>query len=61
MYEKYEELLKIKGVTSADVSRATGIAESAIANWKRRRTIMKAINLKLLADYFNVPMEYFLS
>ena len=36
MYDKILKLAKDKGVTLADVSRATGITESAFSNMKSR-------------------------
>lgn len=60
MYEYFEQLLKQRGLTTADVSKATGISQSALSNWKVRRTILGSENLLKLAKFFGVPMEYFL-
>lgn len=60
MYKKYEELLKITGKTSYQVSKDTGIAENIFSYWKSGRSNPKANKLKILADYFGVSIEYFL-
>lgn len=58
MYERYEELLKINNVTTAEVCRATGIAQSTMSNWKKRRNAISIKNARLIAKFFNVPLEY---
>lgn len=60
MYQKFAELLKNSGKTTAEVCRETGIAESTISNWKNRGGKLSVDNLKILADYFNTSIEYFL-
>lgn len=37
MYEIFLKLLEEKGVTTADVCKATGISQPTISNWKKRR------------------------
>ena len=57
MYEIYERLLALHGVTSADVCRDTGISQSTISTWKTRRTTISTKNAKKIADYFGVPVD----
>ncbi len=57
MYEIYERLLKEKGVTTADVCRATGISQSTMSNWKKRGNAISIKNARLIAQYFDVPLE----
>lgn len=59
MYEKFEQLMKRKGVTPADVSKATGIGKSSLTGWKNGSYTPKADKLYAIAQYFEVPMEYF--
>lgn len=61
MYEVFLSLLKRDGVTVADVSRATGIKESTLSNWKSRNNLISGKNGKLIADYFNVSLDYLLT
>lgn len=60
LYEKYAALLRQTGKTSYQVSKDTGIAENVLSYWKSGRSKPKADKLKILADYFGVPIEYFL-
>lgn len=59
MYEKFEQLMKEKGVTPADVSKATGIGKSSLTGWKNGSYTPKADKLYAISKYFGVPMEYF--
>ena len=59
MYEKVEKLMVEKGVKVADVVKATGISSSVFTDWKKGRYTPKADKLYALAQYFDVPMEYF--
>ena len=59
MYEKVERLMQEKGVKASDVAKAIGISSSVFTDWKKGRYTPKADKLHALAEYFNVPMEYF--
>ena len=59
MYTKYLELLEHTGKTSYQVSKDTGIAQSTLSDWKSGISTPKIDKLVILADYFNVPLEYF--
>lgn len=58
MYTIFERLLKERGLTVADVCKATGIAQSTMSNWKKRNNFLNAKNAKLVADYFDVSVDY---
>ena len=60
MYKKYAVLRDEKGVTDYRVAVETGITKSTFTDWKNGRSKPKVDKLKVLADYFNVPIEYFL-
>lgn len=63
MYEKYLELLNERNLTTYQVSKATGIPESTFSMWKSRqdkKAKLSVDNIKKLADFFKVPIEYFL-
>ena len=60
MYKKYEELLKKSGKTSYQVSKDTGIGENTLSYWKSGRSNPKIDKLMILAEYFGVPVTYFL-
>lgn len=57
MYEKYVQLRTEKGVTDYRVSAETGISASTFTDWKTGRSKPKVDKLKVLADYFKVPLE----
>lgn len=61
MYEKMDALLVKTNKTMYRVSKDTGIAQSILSEWKSGRIkTLGADKLKVLADYFNVSIEYFL-
>lgn len=60
MYEKFADLLSKSDKTAYQVSKDTGIAQSVLSDWKTGRSKPKVDKLKILADYFGVPIDYFL-
>ncbi len=60
MYEKYQALLAEKNKTSYQVSKETGISQTAFSNWKSGRSEPSLESLSKLSKYFGVPIEYFL-
>ena len=58
MYEVFETLLREKGVKVADVSKATGISQSAFSDWKAGRYAFKTDRLQKIADFFGVSVDY---
>ncbi len=60
MYKKFAELLEKTNKTAYQVSKDTGIAQSVLSDWKTGRSNPKTDKLKILADYFGVPIDYFL-
>lgn len=61
MYEIFEQLLQKFGVTTADVCKATGIGQSTMSNWKNRRNLISGKNAQLIADYFNVSVDFLMT
>ena len=57
MYEKFEALIKDRGITPYRVSKDTGIPTSTLSDWKNDRSNPKADKLKILADYFGVDIK----
>lgn len=60
MYSKYAELRDKRGLTDYRVSKDTGLSTVMLSNWKQGHYKPKADKLKILAEYFGVPIEYFL-
>lgn len=59
-YAKYEKLLKLKNDTSYRVAKKTGIALPTFTAWKKGVYVPKIDKLQKLANYFGVPVTYFL-
>lgn len=60
MYDKFQQLLTERNVTAYKVGQVTGIASSVFSEWKKGKSKPKVDKLKKIADYFEVPIEYFL-
>jgi len=60
LYEKFARLLAENNKTVYQVSKDTGVPQTTLSNWKQRGGSISVANLKKLADYFGVPMEFFL-
>ncbi|MBO5093770.1 MAG: helix-turn-helix domain-containing protein [Lachnospiraceae bacterium] len=61
MYEIFEQLLALKGVTAYQVAKETGIATATLSDWKRGRSTPKQDKLQKIADYFHVSLTYLLT
>lgn len=61
MYEIFAKLMKAKGCSAYQVSKATGIAQSMLSDWKSGKSIPKADKLQKIADYFGVSFEYLMT
>lgn len=61
MYEIFEQLLQSFGVTAYQVSKATGISQTTLSNWKQRRNILSPKFLQKIADYFGVSVDYLMT
>ncbi|WP_449603480.1 helix-turn-helix domain-containing protein [Paenibacillus sp. Marseille-Q9583] len=60
MYEKFLELLKKSGKTPYQVAKDTGVSTATLTNWKQGNYKPKTDKLKILADYFDVTVDFFL-
>lgn len=61
MYEIFSELLQKYGVTPYKVSKETGVSQSTLSDWKRGISTPKTDNMKKIADYFGVSVEYLMT
>lgn len=61
MYEIFLKLLKAKGCSAYQVSKATGIAQSTLSDWKNGKSIPKADKIQKIADFFGVSAEYLMT
>ena len=58
IYKKVKELCEKKNISIYRVEKDLGFSASSIVKWKN--AVPGADKLKAVADYFNVPIEYFL-
>lgn len=58
MYEIYEKLLEEFGVTTSDVSKATGVGKSTFSAWKNGDYVPKQDKRQKIADYFGVSLDF---
>lgn len=61
MYDVFARLMKSKGCTAYQVSKATGIAQSTLSDWKSGKSTPKSDKIKTLAEYFGVTPEYLMT
>ena len=60
-YKIFDKLLKMNNTTVYRVSKGTGISASTFTDWKNGRSTPKIDKIKLIADFFGVPLEYMVS
>lgn len=61
MYDVFEQLLQKFGVTTYQVSKATGIPQSTLSNWKARGNLIRGDKAQKIADYFGVSVDYLMT
>lgn len=60
MYQKFDGLLKARGITAYRVAKDLGLSPTVFSDWKTGKSKPKIEKLKKIADYFGVTIEYFL-
>jgi transcriptional regulator with XRE-family HTH domain len=60
MYDKFRQLLEKNNVKPSKVANAIGISPVVFTDWKKGKSKPKVDKLVLIANYFNVTIEYFL-
>lgn len=60
MYKKVKKLLDGKGITAYRLAKDTGIGQSTLSDWKNGRSQPKTDKLIKIANYFGVPITYFI-
>lgn len=59
-FDKLNCLVAKKGLSFYRLGQEIEIPSSFFSEWKRGKMMPKADKLKILAEYFGVPIEYFL-
>lgn len=57
-YDRFIQLCAKKGVKPCPMLESIGIQKTAATNWKKRRNYPTPFNLRKIADYFEVSVEY---
>ena len=60
-YNIFDNLLKMNNTTVYRVSKETGIAASTFSDWKSGRSVPKLDKIKIIAEYFDVSLDYMLT
>ena len=61
MYDIFAELIKERGITPYRIHKETGIAQSTLSDWKNGKGTPSADNLKKIADFLYVSVDYLLT
>ena len=56
-YEKLEQLMREHDERPADVSRATGVSQSVLSDWKRGVCFPKVDKLMKISGHFGVTVD----
>lgn len=57
---RFKELIKEKGVSISEISTATNIPRTTLSSYINRKSVPSAIQLEVLAIYFNTSVDYLL-
>lgn len=60
MYKKIEELLVENNKTAYQLSKDTGVSQTALSNCKNGISNLSLKSVAAIAAYFNKPIEYFI-
>ncbi len=58
--ERLKELREEKNISQMELSKATGLSQSAIARWELNKTEPTVSALIILSKYFNESVDYLL-
>lgn len=59
-YKKFVALLSKNNVTAYKVAKDTGLYPTLFSDWKSGKSCPKADKINIIADYFGVPITYFI-
>ena len=59
MYERYEKLLKARGLKTSDISKKTNLNPSTFSHWKKGDYQPKRETMQKIADALQFPVDYF--
>ncbi len=56
--ERLKELRKEKNVTQTDISKILNVSKMAVSHWEKGNSEPSIEQLKILANYFDVSVDY---
>ena len=56
---KFKVLRTRYGMTQNDIAKHLGISQQTVASWESNRTEPNIATIKLIAEYFNISVNYF--
>ena len=57
-FDKYQMLCKARGISDTTAAEQMGFQRSVVTRWKNGSTPKNA-TIKIVAEYFGVPIDYF--
>lgn len=60
MYDVFEHLMQIRGITAYKVCKDTGVAQATISRWKNGKSEPALDTMQQLSEYFGVTVDYML-
>lgn len=61
MYEIFEKLLEARGITIYKFCKDTGVSESTVYTWKKKKTQCSAKLQKIVCEYFEISADYLMN
>lgn len=61
MYEIFEKLCKMKGITPYRFCEDTGVGTSTISTWKKNNSECRPKLAKIVCEYFGVSRDYLMT
>lgn len=58
MYERFEILLREKGISAYRLAQDTGISTATLTSWKQGKYTPKPEKMQKIADYFGVTLDF---
>lgn len=58
MYDRFEVLLKERGISAYKVAQETGVSTATLTSWKQGKYTPKLSKLLKIADYFGVQLAW---
>lgn len=58
--QRLKALMKSRNVTDKQLTEELGLAKNSVTYWKNKGNIPKGDTLELIAEYFNVSVDYLL-